>query len=60
MAYEVGRLQYRSGEMSLVLIVPAAGTCSELVPLGAELSVVAATVGIVVFVVEVAVAAAVG
>lgn len=59
MAYEVGRLQYRSGEMSLVLIVPAAGTCSELVPLGAELSVVAATVGIV-FVVEVAVAAAVG
>jgi hypothetical protein len=56
MAYEVDRLRYHSREMSLLLLVPAAGTRSVLVPLEADSSEV---VGVVVFAVEVAVAVAV-
>ena len=46
-AYELGRVLYRSREMSLVLIVPVTGTRSELVPLGASSSVAVGFAGVV-------------
>ena len=58
--HEVDLLLFRSQGMLLVLSVSAVGTCLESAPLEVDLSVVVELAGTAVFVVEIAVAVALG